>query len=169
MGRWGGGEEKACEFRTAPAGSAGDVEKSRVSRSGEGGETPPPRNMHKSRFGRSRGLHPQGFRHMSQQCGHSRKWATSRTMGHGPGGDAKSSVRHVCLATQSCPTQRDPMDCSPPGSSVLGISQARTPDWVCHFLLQGISPTQGCNPRLLHRRASSLPTALPGNPSHSSM
>ena len=26
---------------------------------------------------------------------------------------------------QSCPTLRDPMDCSPPGSSVHGISQAR--------------------------------------------
>ena len=27
---------------------------------------------------------------------------------------------------QSCPTLCDPMDCSPPGSSVLGILQART-------------------------------------------
>ena len=27
--------------------------------------------------------------------------------------------------TQSCPTLRDPMDCSPPGSSVHGIFQAR--------------------------------------------
>ena len=29
------------------------------------------------------------------------------------------------LITQSCPTLCDPMDCVPPGSSVLGISQAR--------------------------------------------
>ena len=29
------------------------------------------------------------------------------------------------LVAQSCPILRDPMDCSPPGSSVLGISQAR--------------------------------------------
>ena len=29
------------------------------------------------------------------------------------------------LATQSCPTLCDPMDCSPPGSSVHGILQAR--------------------------------------------
>ena len=33
----------------------------------------------------------------------------------------------VCLVTQSCPT---PLDYSPPGSSVLGISQARTLEWV---------------------------------------
>ena len=31
--------------------------------------------------------------------------------------------------TQSCPTLRDPMDCSPPGSSAHGISQARVLEW----------------------------------------
>ena len=31
---------------------------------------------------------------------------------------------------QSCPTLCDPMACSPPGSSVLGILQARTQEWV---------------------------------------
>ena len=31
---------------------------------------------------------------------------------------------------QSCPTLCDPIDGSPPGSSVLGIFQARTLDWV---------------------------------------
>ena len=30
---------------------------------------------------------------------------------------------------QSCPTLRDPMDCSPPGSSVHGIFQARVLAW----------------------------------------
>ena len=30
---------------------------------------------------------------------------------------------------QSCPTLCDPMDCSPPGSSVHGIPQARIPEW----------------------------------------
>ena len=30
---------------------------------------------------------------------------------------------------QSCPTLRDPMDCSPPGSSVHGILQARVLEW----------------------------------------
>ena len=31
--------------------------------------------------------------------------------------------------TQSCPTCSDPMDCSPPGSSVHGIFQARVLEW----------------------------------------
>ena len=31
---------------------------------------------------------------------------------------------------QSCPTLWDPMDCSPPGSSVHGILQARKLEWV---------------------------------------
>ena len=31
----------------------------------------------------------------------------------------------VCLVAQSCPTLWDNMDCSPPGSSVHGIPQAR--------------------------------------------
>ena len=30
---------------------------------------------------------------------------------------------------QSCPTLSDPMDCSPPGSSVLGIFQAGVLEW----------------------------------------
>ena len=30
---------------------------------------------------------------------------------------------------QSCPTLSDPMDCSPPGSSIHGIFQARGPKW----------------------------------------
>ena len=31
---------------------------------------------------------------------------------------------------QSCPTLCDPMDCSPPGSSIHGIFQARVLEWV---------------------------------------
>ena len=31
---------------------------------------------------------------------------------------------------QSCPTLCNPMDCSPPGSSILGILQARVLEWV---------------------------------------
>ena len=38
----------------------------------------------------------------------------------------------LCCAfiTQSCPTLCDPVDCSPPGSSVHGILQARILEWV---------------------------------------
>ena len=31
--------------------------------------------------------------------------------------------------TQSCPSFRDPMDCSPPASSIHGIFQARVLEW----------------------------------------
>ena len=31
--------------------------------------------------------------------------------------------------SQSCPTLCDPMDCSPPGSSVPGLFQARVLEW----------------------------------------
>ena len=34
------------------------------------------------------------------------------------------------LVAQSCPILCDPMECSPPGSSVLGILQARILEWV---------------------------------------
>ena len=48
---------------------------------------------------------------------------------------------HVCLVAQSCPALCNPMDYSPPGSSVHGILQGRILEWV--VLLQGIFPTQG--------------------------
>ena len=43
----------------------------------------------------------------------------------------KQLFQHVlCLVAQSCPTLGNPMDCSPPGSSVHGILQARILEWV---------------------------------------
>ena len=38
--------------------------------------------------------------------------------------------RDVCVCAHSCSTLCYTMDCSPPGSSVHGILQARTPEWV---------------------------------------
>ena len=40
---------------------------------------------------------------------------------------------------QSCPTLCDPMDCSLPGSFVLGILQARTVEWVAMPSSRGYS------------------------------
>ena len=37
---------------------------------------------------------------------------------------------YVCSGTQLFPTLYNAMDCSPPGSSVQGISQARILEWV---------------------------------------
>ena len=38
-------------------------------------------------------------------------------------------VKSESEATQSCPILRDPIDCSPPSSSVHGIFQARVLEW----------------------------------------
>ena len=38
-------------------------------------------------------------------------------------------VKSESEVAQSSPTLHDPMDCSPPGSSVHGISQARVLEW----------------------------------------
>ena len=59
----------------------------------------------------------------------------------------------VCmLVTQSCPTLCDPMDCSPPGSSVHGIHHVRILEWVAMPFSRGSSPTKGSNLCLLHCR-----------------
>ena len=50
------------------------------------------------------------------------------------------------------PTLCNLMDWSLPGSSVPGILQAKNTGVGCHFLLQGIFPTQGSNPGLPHCR-----------------
>ena len=76
----------------------------------------------------------------------------------GPPGKERKKVK----SAQSCPTLCSPMDCSPPGSSVHGIFQARVLEWAfpsskntvvdgCS-LLQGIFPTQEWNPGLPYCR-----------------
>ena len=44
-----------------------------------------------------------------------------------------------CSVTQSCPTLCNPMDCSPPGSFVHGILQARRLEWVAISSSRGSS------------------------------
>ena len=83
-------------------------------------------------------------------------------------------TRFYCsLVAKSCLTLCSPMDCSPPGSCIHGISHSRILTWVsislsrgspqtrdpdkntgvgCHFLLQRIFLIQGLNPRLLYCR-----------------
>ena len=51
-----------------------------------------------------------------------------------------STFCHACaciLITQLCPTLCDPVDCSPPGSSVHGIFWARIPEWVAISFSRG--------------------------------
>ena len=65
----------------------------------------------------------------------------------------------VCLLSQSGPTLCDPTDCSPPGSSVCMILQARILEWVASppsgdLSNPGIKPTSSVSPAL---QADSLP------------
>ena len=50
-----------------------------------------------------------------------------------------SSSKAWSEVTQSCPTLCDPVDCSPPGSSVHGILQARILEWVAISFSRGSS------------------------------
>ena len=70
----------------------------------------------------------------------------------------------VCSATRSYLTLCDPMDHKLPGSSVHGIFASKNTGAGCHFLLQGIFPTQESNPHLLHWQADSLPLSHLGSP-----
>ena len=73
----------------------------------------------------------------------------------------------VCSVAQ-CATLCNPMNCSPPGSSVHGISQARILEWVTISYSKGFFSTQRLNPplsRLLHWQGDSLPLCHLGSPS----
>ena len=67
------------------------------------------------------------------------------------------------LVTQSRPSLCDPMDCSPPGSSVHGILQVRILEWVA-IPFSGYLPNPGIKPRSSALQADSLPSEPPGKP-----
>ena len=56
-----------------------------------------------------------------------------------PGKIRKGLSKCLSEVCQSCPTLCDPMDCSPPGSSVHGILQARILEWVAISFSRGSS------------------------------
>ena len=62
------------------------------------------------------------------------------------GSTGLDSAACVCTGAQSCPTLCDPMDCSPPGSSVHGIFQARILELVAISYSRG-SSHPGIKPR----------------------
>ena len=79
----------------------------------------------------------------------------------------------VCSVTKSRLALCDPMDCSPPGSSVHGVfpphggKNGKNTGVGYHCLLQGIFPTQGLNPCLLcllHWQTDSLLLSHLGSP-----
>ena len=59
---------------------------------------------------------------------------------------------HSVLLAQSCPTLCEPTDCSPPCLLSPWSSPGKNTGVGYHLLLQGIYPTQGLNPALLHCR-----------------
>ena len=70
-----------------------------------------------------------------------------------------------CLISSVLSDSLQPMDCSPPGSSIPG----KNIGVGCHTLLQGIFLTQGLNLSLLclvHWQAGSLPLMPPRQPSN---
>ena len=66
------------------------------------------------------------------------------------------------LVAHSCPALCDPMDCSPPGSSVPGIVQARILEWVAIPFSRGSSwpRDQTCGFHIAGRLLSKLPRKL---------
>ena len=68
------------------------------------------------------------------------------------------------MYTQLCLTLCDSMDYSPPGSSVYGISQARTLEWVAISFSRGIFSIQGSNLSLLYWQVESSPLNHQGKP-----
>ena len=69
----------------------------------------------------------------------------------------------LCLVTQLCPTLCDSTDCSPPGSSVHGISQARILEWVAIPFSRGsLRPMDGT--QISHIAGELFTTWVIGNP-----
>ena len=69
---------------------------------------------------------------------------------------------YVCVfVPQSSPALCDPMDCSPPDSSIHGILQARTLKWAAIPFSRGL-PYPGIKRRSPASQADSLPSEPPG-------
>ena len=79
----------------------------------------------------------------------------------------KETVLIPIVALFSCSVvsdSYDPMDCSPTRLLCPWDSLGKNTGVGCHFVLQGISPTQGSSPYLLHWQVNSLPLSHQGSP-----
>ena len=70
---------------------------------------------------------------------HAPQVCTSLLQNHIPLFLQLSSCKHACSIAHSCLTLCDPMVCSPPGSTVHGIFQARILEWVAISYSRGSS------------------------------
>ena len=66
--------------------------------------------------------------------------------GHPEGAAFRAMHLHRCLVAQLCPPFCNPVGCSPPGSSVLELLQARIPQWVAISLSRRSSPPRDRTP-----------------------
>ena len=73
-------------------------------------------------------------------------------------------LQFVILVSESCLTLCDPIDCSPPGSSVLGDSPRQEYWSGLPCPPPGNLPNPGIEPRSPTLLAHSLPTEPPGKP-----
>ena len=88
-------------------------------------------------------------------------------VGHSSQAFWRKGTRMRAKSLQLCLTRCDPLDRSPPGSSVPEDSPGKNTGVGCHSLLQGIFLTQGLNLsllRLLHWQVDSLPLVPLGKP-----
>ena len=69
-----------------------------------------------------------------------------------------------CSVIMSCPILCNPVDYSPPGSSVHGISQTRILEWVAIFLSPGALPDPGTEPTSSALAGIFFTTEPPGRP-----
>ena len=68
------------------------------------------------------------------------------------------------LVAQSCLTLCNPMDYSPPGSSIHGILEAGILEWIAMPFSRGIFPTQVLNPGLPNYRQILYCLSFQGSP-----
>jgi len=78
----------------------------------------------------------------------------------------KNTGVHACLVAESCPTLCDPVDYSPPGSSVHGIFQGRILEQVAcptpgDLTDPGIEPVSVASPTLVGRFLTTVPSGKP--------
>ena len=79
-----------------------------------------------------------------------------------PQDEGRASTCGLCA--QACLTLLGPHGLWPTGSSVHEDSPGKNTGVGCPFLLQGIFPTQGLNPSLLHWQTDPLPLRHLGSP-----
>ena len=98
-----------------------------------------------------------------KECSNYSQLLSFHMLGNAQNSPSQASVVHeprtslctscaVCLVAQSCPTLCNPMDCSPPGSSVHGDSPGKNTEMGFHVPFQRMFPTQGSNPGLPYCR-----------------